>query len=41
MTFTDFKEHANPILIDLKILKFHEIVWFQTAIFMHDFHHYS
>ena len=39
MTIADFKEHTNPILIDLKILKFHDIVWFEPAIFMHDFHH--
>ena len=39
MTFAEFKEHTNPIFIDLKILKFHDIVWLQTAIFMHDFHH--
>lgn len=39
MTFADFKEHTNPIFIDLKILKFHDLVWLQTAIFMHDFHH--
>ena len=38
MTFTDFKEHTNPVFIDLKILKFYDLVWFQTAIFMHDFH---
>ena len=31
--------YTNPIFIDLKILKFHDIVWFQTAIFMHEFHH--
>ena len=39
MTIADFKEHTNPIFIDLKILKFHDIVWLQSAIFMHDFHH--
>ena len=38
MKFADFKEHTNPVFIDLKILKFH-IIWFQTAVFMHDFHH--
>ena len=37
MTFSDFKEHTNPIFIDLKILKFHDLVQFQTAIFMLDF----
>ena len=39
MTFAYFKEHPNPISTDLKILKFHDIAWFQTAIFMHDFRH--
>ena len=31
MTFADFKEHTNPYLychIDLKVLKFCDIVWF-------------
>ena len=39
ITFTNFKEHRNPIFIDLKILKFHDIVWFQTAVFMHNYHY--
>ena len=38
ITFADFKEHANPIFIYLKILKFPDIVLFQTVIFMHHFH---
>ena len=38
-TVADFKEYTNPIFIDLRMFKFHDIVWFQSAIFMHDFHH--
>ena len=37
--FSDFRDHSNPLFIRLKILKFPDIIKFQTAIFIHDFHH--
>lgn len=39
MTFSDYRDHSNPLFIHLNILKFHDLIKFQTAIFMHDFHH--
>ena len=39
MTFADFRDHSNPLFIRLYIMKFNDIVRFQTAIFMHEFHH--
>jgi len=39
MTFSNFREHPNPLFIRINILKFQDLVKFQTAIFMHDFHH--
>ena len=37
--FADFREHSNPLFIKLNILKFNDIIRFQTAVFMYDFHH--
>jgi len=34
MTFANFRDHCNPLSIRLNILKFHDLVGFQTAIFM-------
>ena len=39
ITFSNFIEHSNPLFIRLNILKFCDIVKFQTAIFMYDYHH--
>ena len=39
MSFADCRDHSNPLFIGLNIMKFTDIIRFQTAIFMHDFHH--
>ena len=39
ITFADFRDHSNPLFLRLQILKFKDVVFHQTAIFMHDFHH--
>ena len=40
ITFSSFRrEHTNPIFADLYILKCHDIVQYQTLLFMHDFHY--
>ena len=39
ISFADFWDHLNPLFIRLNILKFNDIVKFQTAIFMHNFYH--
>ena len=33
LTFSDYNEHTNPIFIKLKILKFHDVIYFHNAIF--------
>ena len=38
MTFSGFHDHTNGIFIELKLLKFPEIVFLNTALFMHDFY---
>lgn len=37
MTFSKFDEHTNPIFIHLSILKFPDLITFQTAFFMYQF----
>lgn len=39
MTFSQFREHSNPLFYELNILKINDLVKFQTAIFMYDYHH--
>ena len=39
ITFSNFIKHSNPLFIRLNIIKFCDIVKFQTAIFMYDYHH--
>ena len=39
MSFVDFNDHTNPLFSRLNIMKFNDIVRFQTVIFMYDFHH--
>ncbi len=38
ITFSNFKAHTNNLFFRPKILKFHDIVTFNTALFMHDYH---
>ena len=37
MTFSTFQAHTNPIFISLNILKFPDLVFLHTALFMYDF----
>ena len=41
MTFSNFYEHTNPIFIKLAILKLHDLVCHQNAIFIYDFHNHK
>ena len=36
-SFADFREHSTPLFSALNLLKFNDIVKFQTVTFMHDF----
>ena len=38
MTFSNFYEHTNPIFINLGILKLHDLVFYQNALFFYDFY---
>ena len=38
MTFNSFQAHSNPIFLELKILKFPDLVFLYTSLFMYDFH---
>ena len=38
ITFNNFQAHTNPIFLRLKILKFPDLVFLYTALFMHDYH---
>ena len=38
ITFSVYHEHTNPLFIKLKLLKFHDLVFFPNAIFMYDYH---
>ena len=38
MTFSDFKAHTNPIFKKLNIIKFPDLVFLYTAIFMYDYY---
>ena len=38
LTFSDYNEHTNPIFIKLKILRFHDVIYFHNAIFLYDYH---
>ena len=37
MTFSNFDAHSNPIFLKLKILKFQDLVYIYTALFMYDY----
>jgi hypothetical protein len=38
MTFSKFDEHSSPLFKQTKIIKFHDLVVFLMAIFMHKYH---
>ena len=38
MSFAEYNAHTNPIFIKLKILKLADLVLFNTALFMYDYH---
>ena len=38
MTFSTFDAHSNPIFQKLKIIKFPDLVYLHTALFMHDYY---
>ena len=38
MTFAPFNAHTNPIFQRLKIIKFPDLVFLHTALFMYDYH---
>jgi hypothetical protein len=38
MTFSNFDEHSSPLFRQAKIIKFHDLVVFLMAIFMHKYH---
>ena len=37
MTFSKFYEHSSPLFKTLNIIKLHDLVSYQTAIFMYGF----
>ena len=39
INFTNFQAHTNHLFFYHKILKFHDIVTFSTALFMYDYYH--
>ena len=39
MTFSHFQAHAPPLYKQLNILQLRDIVFLQTATFMHDYYH--
>ena len=39
MTFSQFREHSDPLFYELNILKINDLIKFQTANFMYDYHH--
>ena len=38
ITFSNFYDHINPLLIKLKILKLHDLVFYHNEMFMYDFY---
>ena len=38
ITFSKFDAHSNPIFLQLQILKFPDLVYLYTALFMHDYY---
>ena len=38
ITFNNYSAHSNPIFHSLKIIKFPDLVFLQTALLMHDFY---
>jgi hypothetical protein len=38
MTFSNFYDHTDPLFIKLNILKIHDLVFYWSAAFMHDFY---
>ena len=38
MTFSKFDEHSGPVFKQTRIIKFHDLVVFLIAIFMHKYH---
>jgi hypothetical protein len=38
LTFSKFDEHSSPLFKQTKIIKFHDLVVFLMAIFMHKYH---
>ena len=38
ITFSHYKDHTNPLFINLKIVKLHDLVFLLSAIFMYNFH---
>ena len=41
ISFSHFNDHTDPIFLRLSLLKLNDIVYFQTALFMFDFHTYN
>ena len=37
INFSSFRDHTNSLFLKMKILKFHDLVFFNTAIFMYDY----
>ena len=37
ITFSDYRDHSNPLFKRLNILKFFDLIYLHTAIFMHDY----
>ena len=38
ITFSHYKDHTNPLFINLKIFKLHDLVFLLSATFMYNFH---
>ena len=38
ITFSNYQDHTNPLFIQLRLLKFHDLIFYHNALFMYDFH---
>ena len=41
ITFSHYKDHTNPLFINLKIVKLHDLVFLLSATFMYNFHKHN